>query len=115
MIASSSAPAASSAAASASFLRSSPATPSPVFAASRSSVARSQPVFRYSTTVGSTPFSRSSARALREVLHFGLWNRVTDIQGSCFRRWNIQAPRREATCSRMQTQLTTQVTPTNTT
>ena len=37
--------------------------------------------------------------ALSEVLHFGLWNRVTDIQGSCFRRWNIQAPRREATCS----------------
>jgi hypothetical protein len=36
--------------------------------------------------VGSTPCSRSSARALRDVPHFGLWKMTRVIQGSLRRR-----------------------------
>src|SRR5215472_12301654 len=36
-------------------------------------------VFRYSTIVGSIPFSRNNAKVLREVLQRGLWYIVTAI------------------------------------
>ena len=43
------------------------------------SCAAVQGVFKYSMMVGSTPFSRSSARVLREVLQRGLWYIVTGV------------------------------------
>jgi S-(hydroxymethyl)glutathione dehydrogenase/alcohol dehydrogenase len=46
---------------------------SPARAASDFSWASVQPALRYSTTLGSTPLSRSRARVLREVPQAGLW------------------------------------------